>query len=214
MISLVTVDCVRDPAPINRYTPPPPTFSQFASLWCSANVDISVELPINFAILHGSGFGGVGNPLNYKWEKISGPSSYSFDNADTPRTKVMNLEKGTYQFELTATDNAGSSVKDTMTLHVEDPTSSKYQIIFWDMTWLCPFGCGMAIENINSYVPPGSLFSVYIKRDFSFDWELIVPYSTSAVSRYYYEQSSAGGIFIWEEPDVTIYDTPEVKIVF
>lgn len=213
MIISVTVGCVKDPKPITRYIPPP-TFSQSGSSWCSANVDITVELPINFAILHGSGFGGVGNTLDYKWQKISGPSSYSFDNPGKPQTKVMNLEKGVYQFELTATDNEGRSVQDTMTLHVEDPTSSRHQVFFWDMTWICPLGCGMTIENISSYVPPGNSFSVYLKRDFSSGWELIVPYSASASSRYYYELSPAGGIFIWEDPDVTIYDHPEVKIVF
>lgn len=211
---LVNANCKEEALPSPIPLPPPPPFSQSGTLWCNANVDITVELPINYAILHGSGFGGVGNTLNYNWQKISGPSNYSFENPDSLRTKVLNLNKGVYQFELTVTNNSGDSVKDSMTLKVEDPTSSKHQIFFWDLTWLCPLGCGMSIENINSYVPPNSLFNVYIKRDFSSNWELVLPYSSSTISRYYYDLSSAGGIFIWEDPDVTIYDKPEIKIVF
>src|SRR6476620_1049068 len=54
----------------------------------------------------------------YLWRRVSGPSSYIFNNSDYPKTKVGNLTAGIYSFELTVTDAAGLFSKDTVLVTV------------------------------------------------------------------------------------------------
>jgi hypothetical protein len=68
--------------------------------------------------LNGSGSDVDGTIASYQWTKISGPSQYSIVSAKKAQTTVNNLSQGTYQFELTVTDNQGATGKDTVIVTV------------------------------------------------------------------------------------------------
>src|SRR4030095_14251530 len=152
----VGVGCKKEPLPriisstINPPPPPPPPAYQ--AIYADANMNIAIELPMNFGILNGDVYGPGRNGASYKWEKVSGPASYFLENPDSLKTKVSNLEKGVYQFQLTVTTNAGQTSTDIMTLKVQDASSLNKQVLFWDLNWSCPFGCSILLGDIFSYI--------------------------------------------------------------
>ena len=84
----------------------------------SAGSDKIITLPINNAILTGSGTDADGVISSYSWIKISGPSSGTIVTANAATTQINNLVQGIYKFELTVTDNTGASGKDTVQITV------------------------------------------------------------------------------------------------
>src|SRR6185312_10309089 len=50
----------------------------------------------------------------YYWKQIAGPDSTSITAANKASTLVKNLVDGTYEFELTVTDNGGETGRDTV----------------------------------------------------------------------------------------------------
>ncbi len=192
-------------------SPPQPRPNQ--SVYADATMNITVELPMNFAILYGEVTGPGRGGAKVKWQKISGPVSYLLESPDSTKTKVTNLEKGAYVFMLSATSNTGQTSADTMTLIVQDATSTNKQIFFWSLNWSCSFGCGIDLRDALSYLPPNSPFTLYLRRESSPIWELIVPVSSSLAVRYVY--------YVWSD-QVTVFDNsyieptdhPEIKIVF
>ena len=175
-------------------------------------MDITIELPMNSTILNG-GISGPGlSGATVKWEKISGPASYLLENPDTSMTKVTNLEKGAYAFKLSATSNTGQLSTDTMTLIVQDATSTNKQIFFWSLGWACSFGCGLMLEGL-LYLPPNSPFTLYIRSEFSSNWELVVPVSNASTTRFTY---SVWGNYInvYDMYNIDPADHPDIKIVY
>ncbi|MEO8822159.1 MAG: hypothetical protein ABI366_01195, partial [Ginsengibacter sp.] len=79
-----------------------------------AGPDTTITLPSSSVILSGSGKDDDGTISSYKWNKISGPNSGTINNANSASANVTGLTGGTYQFELTVTDNQGASGKDTV----------------------------------------------------------------------------------------------------
>jgi hypothetical protein len=211
----VTIDGANTTLPWLPPPPPPPLPTSYQNIWAYANMDITIELPINFAFLNGGTTGPGRNGAKVKWEKISGPASYLLEYPDSTKTKVTNLEKGAYVFMLSATSNTGQTSTDTMTLIVQDATSTNKQIFFLSLNWSCSFGCGIDLGDALSYLPPSSpfTFTLYLRRGFSSNWELIVPRSSSSTARYVYT--------LWTD-QVSVFDTsyidptdhPDVKIVF
>ena len=96
---------------------------------------------------------------------------------------------------------------------MQDASSTNKQILFWDLNWSCPFGCSIILGDISSYMPPNSTYAIYIRRESSSIWELVVPDSASSTAQYVYS--------IWDR-QVTVFeysntesdDHPEIKIVF
>jgi poly(3-hydroxybutyrate) depolymerase len=84
----------------------------------NAGSNTTITLPLNSAALNGSGTDADGSITGYNWTKISGPSQYSLVNAVYAQATATNLVSGVYQFELTVTDNAGASGKDTVEITV------------------------------------------------------------------------------------------------
>lgn len=209
------------PTPVTPPPPPPvsPAPQNTPRIWAHANVDIGVELPINFAILSGHDYGTYNIPatdLSYKWRKISGPASFLIENPDSLKTKVSNLEKGVYQFELEVSAvRLGMAAKDVMNLYVEAASSSNKQIFFRKIGWVCPLGCTLSVvEDLWAYMAPNTPFNVYIKREFSSTWELVKPISQYPGPNYFYEVYPGGSMVVVEEPDPAVDDHPDVKIVF
>lgn len=80
----------------------------------AAGNDISILLPQNSVTLTGSGSDADGTISSYKWTKISGPTQFTIVSPSSASTSVNSLVQGSYNFELTVTDNAGAVVKDTV----------------------------------------------------------------------------------------------------
>lgn len=208
------------PVPPVAVPPAPPVLQpqNTPRIFAQANVDIAVELPINFAILSGHDYGTYNIPVNdlsYQWRKISGPASFIFENPDSLKTKVSNLEKGVYQFELVVSAvRLGMEARDTMILYVEDASSTSRQIFFRKLEWICPMGCTLqVVEDLWAYMAPNTPFSVYIKREFSSTWESVKPIAQYPANNYFY-QVSDGSMAVVENPEPTVEDRPDVKIVF
>ena len=217
-LSLINISCKKEPIHSQDTTlppplPPSPPAPSTQNIWAHANMDITIELPMNFAILHGGTTGPGRTGSKVKWEKISGPASYLLESPDSSQTKVTDLEKGSYAFKLSAISNTGQTSTDTMTLIVQDATSPKKQIFFQNLNWSCPFGCSISVEDALSYLPPNSPFTLYIRREFSSDWELIVPEFSSSTAGFVYTVW-AGQISVFEISDIEATDHPEIKIVF
>jgi hypothetical protein len=86
----------------------------------NAGPDIAIVLPTNTVVLNGSGSTDVDNNItNYLWAKISGPSSFSFSNANAVQTQATSLIDGIYLFELKVTDAGGLFSKDTIRIIVD-----------------------------------------------------------------------------------------------
>jgi hypothetical protein len=98
-------------------TSPPANKSPVAS----AGTDINLTLPVNYFTLSGSASDPDGIIVTYKWEKTSGPATYTIANPAASSTNVNNLVEGTYTFRLTATDNSGAIASDDITVTVKSP---------------------------------------------------------------------------------------------
>ena len=84
----------------------------------NAGTDVIITLPTNNSILQGIGTDTDGTITGYLWTKISGPSAGTITNAATAVTSVTGLVQGVYSFQLTVTDNAGATGKDTLLVTV------------------------------------------------------------------------------------------------
>ena len=212
---IISLGCERETL-LRSISSPSPTYPRSATyqaIYADANMNITIELPMNFGILNGDAYGPGRTGASFKWEKISGPASYFLETPDSLKTKVSNLEKGIYQFQLTATTNTGETSTDIMTLKVQDASSSKKQILFWDLNWSCPFGCSIMLGDISLYMTAGSNYDMYIRRGFSSNWEVVVPDSTSSNARYVYSIWN-GAVTVFDNSYIDATDHPEIKIVF
>jgi hypothetical protein len=84
----------------------------------NAGNDQVITLPVNSVTLAGSGSDADGSIISWEWARISGPSSFTILNSMQPQTAITNLVPGVYQFELTVTDNNGTTAKDTVQVTV------------------------------------------------------------------------------------------------
>ncbi|MEP7254700.1 MAG: T9SS type A sorting domain-containing protein, partial [Ferruginibacter sp.] len=89
-----------------------------------AGPDQTITLPVNSATLTGIGSDPDGSIVAYTWKQLSGPSNNVLFSLNTAITYANNLVVGTYEFELTVTDNLGASDKDTVKVIVNDATAS------------------------------------------------------------------------------------------
>jgi poly(3-hydroxybutyrate) depolymerase len=95
--------------------PPPPNQPPLAN----AGTDITVQLPINTAVLDGAGSADPdGAIVAYAWTKSSGPSQYAIVNTNSTSTVVNNMVQGVYVFKLTVTDNNGAIDTDSVVVTV------------------------------------------------------------------------------------------------
>ncbi|GAA0894018.1 hypothetical protein GCM10009122_36980 [Fulvivirga kasyanovii] len=84
----------------------------------NAGSDITLTLPTNATNLSGSATDADGTIAVYLWEQISGPATATITNAGTATASVSNLVEGTYQFQLTATDDDGAEDTDIVQVTV------------------------------------------------------------------------------------------------
>ncbi|MCG7856991.1 PKD domain-containing protein [Flavihumibacter sediminis] len=80
-----------------------------------AGQDQIITLPVNSVLLDGTCSTDPDNNItSYTWTKISGPTSYSFENANAVKTQVYDLVEGSFLFELKVTDAEGLFSFDTV----------------------------------------------------------------------------------------------------
>jgi hypothetical protein len=85
----------------------------------NAGPDAIVNLPKDSILLNGSASTDPdGTIQKWEWKKIAGPNSFQIVNGASAKTIAKNLNTGVYQFELTVTDNAGATGKDTVAITV------------------------------------------------------------------------------------------------
>lgn len=84
----------------------------------SAGNDTTIVFPDNSVTLEGKGTASSGSIKSWQWSQVSGPSISTISPDNTATTLVNNLVEGTYEFELTATDDTGLIGKDTVSVTV------------------------------------------------------------------------------------------------
>ncbi len=193
--------------------PPPPAFFPVESIWVDAMMNITIERPMNFAILSGSVTGSAMNGSRVRWEQTGGPAGCIIENQDSVITRVSNLVIGSYQFKLTATTTSGKTMSDSMTLKVQEATSSSHQIFFSNLDWACGFGCSIYLGYSLSFLPAGHPITVFIRRENMSIWEAVVPESVFTTEKYFYN-TGAGQLSVYENSNIGATDHPEIKIVF
>ena len=103
----------------------PPVVTQNQPPVACAGGDQIILLPVNNMLLDGRCSSDPENAIMaYLWTKISGPGSFSIDNANTVQTQVNNLVEGTYQFQLKVTDAGGLFSLDTVSVIVTAQTTN------------------------------------------------------------------------------------------
>lgn len=91
-----------------------------------AGNDFTITLPA-LVTLRGSGTDTDGTISGYSWSRISGPTSFTFENQFSASTNVTNLVAGTYTFRLTVTDNKGLTAYDDVIVIVKAAATSTGQ---------------------------------------------------------------------------------------
>lgn len=132
-----------------------------------------VLLPDDACQLAGSVYDMQKNIVSYSWRKIAGPSGYVFENSNILDAKVHDLQKGRYEFELTATDKGGLKDSDTVAVSVIDVGEN--EVYFEDLDWVCPMNCSVVVKKIYSHVPRNVSFSVFVRQEDSTSWQPATP---------------------------------------
>ena len=144
-----------------------------------AGYDNMAILPTDFCWINGSYYDYENEAnISFLWEKVSGPSTYVLENPESLRTKVSKLGKGVYEFELTITDKSGLTGKDKVTVTVGEISAIPNEKTFNDLSWVCEWDCYIEIKNIFGYLPPESVFKVYIQKNESANWVEAFPLMT------------------------------------
>lgn len=91
-----------------------------------AGNDFTITLPA-LVTLRGSATDSDGTISGYSWSRVSGPTSFTFENQFLASTNVTNLVAGTYTFRLTVTDNKGATAYDDVILTVKAAPASTGQ---------------------------------------------------------------------------------------
>ena len=87
----------------------------------NAGNDKTIVLPVNTVLINGSGTDVDGTITGYTWKQISGPIFSGLVSPNSAITWTNTLVAGTYEFELTVTDDMGATGKDTVFVAVDVP---------------------------------------------------------------------------------------------
>lgn len=90
--------------------------------YVSAGPDISIKLPTTPVNLIADAFDSKGKIVSLAWRQVSGVA-LTLTNADSEMPQVSNLKPGTFEFEVSATDDVGAIVTDRMILRVFDSST-------------------------------------------------------------------------------------------
>ena len=196
-----------------------------------AGQEIIVIFPNSETELLGSYSDAENNVKDFKWTKISGPGSYKLVNENAQSTRLEQLQKGVYQFELTVTDRNGLSDKDIVKVIVGEIPASPNEKILTDQKWtvLMLDAVGgpdtyniIEIKQFPTIVPPNTVYQVYVRRDNSSDWIPATRINTRPAGLYsniFESRPDAkgklnyGSLYIFNN-GADASDEPDVKIVY
>jgi hypothetical protein len=214
--------------PLPPLPPSPPSSPIIKNFNVYTDQDIMVELPIRECQLVGGYSYEVDNyhpnftlKIATSWTKISGPASYKIDNPDSNISKLSNLEKGVYEFELKGSFQ-DSLYRDTLKIIVDELSTTPNEIITNNLTWYYPWYNTLFIKNFYELAPglkPGRFFKLYINRPPSSAWIEVYPISSNETEYAYYYSKKTGSTF--EKGTMSIFyfgsetnDKPKVKILY
>ena len=93
----------------------------------NAGDNLLVIWPDNEAYLDGrASKDSDGTIISYKWVRISGPSLCLIEDSTASATRVSELIEGTYVFELTVTDDKGSSSRARLQIRIQPDQNYKF----------------------------------------------------------------------------------------
>jgi hypothetical protein len=85
----------------------------------NAGADLSITLPVNSVTLNGSGSRDPdGSIATYSWRKVSGPNGGTLSSTSIRNPVANDMVRGTYEYELTVTDNVGARSSDRVRVTV------------------------------------------------------------------------------------------------
>ena len=85
----------------------------------NAGLNIQVQLPVNTAMLDGSGSSDADGQITaWQWKKTAGPAGGSIATAGQARTTINDLVAGTYTYQLTVTDDKQATATATVSVTV------------------------------------------------------------------------------------------------
>lgn len=91
-----------------------------------AGNDVSITLPTNTVQLDGSASSDPDGSISlYTWTKISGPAGGTITSFHNRTTSITGLLAGSYEYQLTVTDNAGATATDRITITVGKAANKK-----------------------------------------------------------------------------------------
>ena len=128
-----------------------------------AGPNIHVFLPLDSAFLNGSTSDAENNIESCRWSQFSGPGLAIIPTPDSFKTKISNLLKGKYSFELRVTDKGGLVGKDTVHIDVID-TSGTNILLFEALDLIC-WGpeCSIVVDTSNTHIYQNLPIKVFLK---------------------------------------------------
>ena len=100
--------------------PPPPNIAPVAQ----AGENQTITLPIDYISLNGTASSDQDGTITaYSWTYLTGPATYTLNNAGSATASVTGMVEGTYSFKLEVTDNDGAKDTDTVSIIVEEETA-------------------------------------------------------------------------------------------
>jgi len=219
-----TQDNISQPPPPPPPPPTPPSSRTNTAPQAFVASDQLVFFPTNFCILNGSAYDLENNIKSILWTKVSGPSSFHIEHADSVSTKLSDLTIGVYQFELTVTDSLGMFGKDTIKITVNQMPANTHELILENRFWIFPWYNSIEIKNFYTLIPPEVVFKIYIRRYSSTAWVEVFPTTDNIPDTkydYFIETRLPDGAGMYNHGSLYISyygqdvsDTPDVKIVF
>lgn len=85
----------------------------------NAGPDQTIQSPINWVLLKGTGSDSDGEVVSYSWNQVEGPNHATIINPGNAETRAENLVQGNYVFQLIVTDADGASGVSTVKVEVK-----------------------------------------------------------------------------------------------
>ncbi len=160
-----------------------------------------ITLPVNSVQLSGGGNGPNGTAVAYSWQKLAGPGGGSISNGNSVNASASGMTKGSYVYQLTITDNAGSTATSTVSVLVNPPTERIQAENYSNML-------GVRTENTEDV--GGGVHVGYIDQGDWMDYAINVPAAGNYKFRFRYGSFISGGKFRVLTSSGVALDTIEV----
>jgi hypothetical protein len=188
--------------------PAPPAPAKNTPPYVDAGLQQFIFLPITQTKFSAYAFDNEspGN-LKYEWKKISGSDKSHIDSPNIVQPTLFNLEKGVYEFLVTATDPDSLVDRDRIVITVADATG-EFQTP--KLEWSCDMGCLLKMDiRILENIP----FTLFIKTDKTgINWfEVPSDHSPEASTSKFFYGLNTNSLFVYTDNNL---GTAELKMVF